>query len=294
VLDPKLDIAMILRDDWMLVDPKVERLDSGMNSRTWLVTEDKRQWVAKAVPPVAHQRFVTGLEVASVVDTGGIRSGAPEPTVGGHRWTESDGWTVAMLRFVEGHPLDGGTEADQRLMGTTLARAHRILEGTAIVGLERFHWLDVDAPHLAVEPGILPAVRNSLTAYEGLPPDSLTWGLLHSDPAPEAFRLDERTGICGLIDWDFGLVGPLMYDVASAVMYVGGPERATALVAAYLAEGVIGAAELTGTLEPMLRMRWAIQADYFAWRIAAKDLTGIGGVEENRKGLEDARRALSG
>jgi homoserine kinase type II len=38
--------------------------------------------------------------------------------------------------------------------------------------------------------------------------------------------------------------------------------------------------------------RWAVQADYFAWRITANDLTGITGPEENDKGLEDARRAL--
>jgi hypothetical protein len=42
----------------------------------------------------------------------------------------------------------------------------------------------------------------------------------------------------------------------------------------------------------MLRFRWAVQADYFAWRITANDLTGITGPEENEKGLEDARLAL--
>jgi hypothetical protein len=40
------------------------------------------------------------------------------------------------------------------------------------------------------------------------------------------------------------------------------------------------------------RFRWAVQADYFAWRITAGDLAGITGPEENEKGLEDARRAL--
>ena len=39
----------------------------------------------------------------------------------------------------------------------------------------------------------------------------------------------------------------------------------------------------------MLRFRWAVQADYFAWRVTANDLTGITGPEENEKGLEDAR-----
>ena len=46
-------------------------------------------------------------------------------------------------------------------------------------------------------------------------------------------------------------------------------------------------------LAPMLRFRWAVQANYFAWRIATNNLTGIGGPEDNEKGLEDARRALA-
>ena len=87
-----------------------------------------------------------------------------------------------------------------------------------------------------------PAVRQAIDAYDALPPASLTSGLLHSDPAPEAFLVDRRTGTCGLIDWDMGLLGPLMYDLASAVMYVGGPARASSLLDAYLADGAIPAA----------------------------------------------------
>ena len=45
-------------------------------------------------------------------------------------------------------------------------------------------------------------------------------------------------------------------------------------------------------LAPMLRFRWAVQANYFAWRIAENNLTGISGPQDNEKGLEDARRAL--
>ena len=41
-----------------------------------------------------------------------------------------------------------------------------------------------------------------------------------SDPAPEAFLYDAPRDVCGLIDWDLGLVAPRMYDVASAVMYL--------------------------------------------------------------------------
>ena len=42
----------------------------------------------------------------------------------------------------------------------------------------------------------------------------------------------------------------------------------------------------------MLRFRFAVQADYFARRIAANDLTGIDGPAGNERGLADAWRLL--
>jgi hypothetical protein len=75
-------------------------------------------------------------------------------------------------------------------------------------------------------------------------------------------------------------------------MYVGGPDHAQDLIEAYLAEGVLQLDEVRRGLAPMLRSRWAVQADYFAWRIAENDLTGIDGPHDNEKGLEDARRVL--
>jgi len=43
----------------------------------------------------------------------------------------------------------------------------------------------------------------------------------------------------------------------------------------------------------MLRFRWAVQANYFAWRISENDLTGISGPQDNEKGLADAREFLT-
>lgn len=76
-------------------------------------------------------------------------------------------------------------------------------------------------------------------------------------------------------------------------MYVGGQDRAQDLIRAYLDHGALGAAEVEHGLAPMLRFRWAVQANYFAWRISENNLTGITGPEENEKGLEDARRSLA-
>ena len=123
-------------------------------------------------------------------------------------------------------------------------------------------------------------------------PASLTWGLLHSDQAPEHFRLDPSSGRCGVIDWSIALEGPLLYDLASAVMYVGGQDHAGPLIEAYLRHRVVPSAETDRALPALLRFRWAVQADYFARRIANHDLTGITGPADNEKGLEDARRRL--
>jgi homoserine kinase type II len=76
-------------------------------------------------------------------------------------------------------------------------------------------------------------------------------------------------------------------------MYVGGPRRAEDLVREYLSGGPLTQEEVARGLKPMLRFRWAVQADYFARRIAIDDLTGIADPAENEQGLDDARRGLA-
>jgi len=71
-----------------------------------------------------------------------------------------------------------------------------------------------------------------------------------------------------------------------------GLESSAEMTGAYLATGVLSRAETEEGLALMLRFRWAVQADYFARRITANDLTGIACPQDNEKGLEDARRAL--
>ena len=286
------ELLAVLAEEWDVVEPRLEAHDAGMNSRTWLVDSGGERYVAKAVPADQHDRFVSGLAVAALAEAGGVVTGSAVPTHDGGRWTRVGDHTLALLRFVHGRPLEGDDPEEQRIIGTTLARAHRALVGRDLPGAARFHWLDPAADHLAINDWLRPAIADALDSWDRLPPSSLTWGLLHSDPAPEAFLLDPSTGTCGLIDWDSGLVGPLMYDVASAVMYLGGPDRSSAFRASYLESPPIPPAEVDSALEPMLRLRWAVQADYFAARIRRNDLTGISDASGNEQGLEDARRAL--
>jgi homoserine kinase type II len=123
-------------------------------------------------------------------------------------------------------------------------------------------------------------------------PLPLTWSVLHADPTPEAFVHDDSTGVTGLIDWSGARRGPILYDVASAVMYLGGTEHATTFLDTYLAEGPLAAEELQH-LDAFRRFREAVQGSYFARRLAENDLTGGIDPAENQQGLDDSRRRLA-
>jgi Ser/Thr protein kinase RdoA (MazF antagonist) len=281
-----------LRGSWGLTGARVSVHNGGMGSQTWFVDLGGQRWVAKAVEAPAGDQFAGGLTLARRLEQAGIPAGAAVPGAGGQLCVPVAGNWLALLTWVPGQPLTGRDSREQDLIGATLARVHRALAGCEVAGAQGFHWVDPDADYLSLRPWLRPAITSALQGLDAARPDAMVQGLLHADPAPEAFRLDPATGRCGIIDWSYAQYGPLLYDLASAVMYVGGPASATALTSAYLREGSLGAAEVEHGLEPMLRFRWAVQANYFAWRIAGNTLTGISGPDENEKGLEDARRAL--
>jgi Ser/Thr protein kinase RdoA (MazF antagonist) len=276
---------------WGLPDASVTDHSGGMNSRTWLVEAAGRRFVAKAVLPAHGDALRAGLIVAAAAQTAGIPAGAAVPTLDGDLVAWVHGRPTALLRYVAGEPLAGTGPDVQRIIGTTLASVHNALSTVDAPAV--FHWVDPAAEHLGKRPWLRNAITEACAALDQLDVCTLTVGALHTDPSPEAFRWDPSTGRCGLIDWSVGLRGPLLYDLASAAMYVGGPVRAGVLIQSYLdSSGVMGAAEVQRGMATMTRFRWAVQADYFAGRIARGDLTGIAGPDENEIGLEDARQAL--
>jgi homoserine kinase type II len=109
--------------------------------------------------------------------------------------------------------------------------------------------------------------------------DRLTYGVLHGDPAPGDFVVDPASGRAGLLDCGVGGTGPLVYDVAAAVAFAGGPGHAAELLDGYLAAGPVPADELHAALPVLLRFRWAVQADRAA-------------REGDAEALERARTAL--
>jgi Ser/Thr protein kinase RdoA (MazF antagonist) len=278
---------------WHLAGGRVTVHNGGMGSQTWFVDLDDRRLVAKAVASRDGAQLAGGMVIARQLEQAGIPAGAPLPAIAGQLVVNAGDDRLALLTWVPGHPLTGLDSAEQGLIGTTLAGVHRALAGYHVETASRFHWVDPDGKYLSLRPWLRPAITAALRDLDDACPDSMQWGMLHADPAPGAFRLDPSTGRCGVIDWSCALFGPLLYDLASAVMYVGGPGHAQELIRAYLDEGTLKPAEVQRSLVPMLRFRWAVQANYFAWRIASNNLTGITGPEENEKGLEDARRSLA-
>jgi homoserine kinase type II len=150
-------------------------------------------------------------------------------------------------------------------------------------------WL---SPHLAgvgEHPWLLQAIEAVRAETDPL---AVTWSIVHNDPAPEAFVHNDSSGVTGLIDWGGAGRGPILYDVASAVMYLGGPEEGSAFLRTYATRGPLDAEELQW-LDAYRRFRFAIQGTYFAWRLATNDLTGVVDATENHQGLHNARRGLN-
>lgn len=263
--------------------PVVVPHDGGMNSRTWWVTDTAGdRWLAKWVPDDALVPLTAAVAAASLAAGSGLLTGRAARPV--EAW---DGGELALLEIVPGAPLAGEADGDQDRIGRTLATAHLATRGHVVPGALPWHWVDPSSPTLAIDPAVREAVRSAVAAVAALP--ALVTGACHGDPEPGAFLADDtRTG---LIDWGSPVNGPLLFDVASAAMYLGGISSAGVMLEAY-AEAAGPATPDLAHLETMLRFRWAVQADYFAGRLAAHDLTGIDSADGNREGFADARTAL--
>jgi homoserine kinase type II len=232
-------------------------------------------------------QFEAGLSAAEHLHQWDLDAGRPVRSIDGRLSCAVEGQILGLMNFVDGRPLDGADPVDQQWWGDRLGRAHYALTGFTHPGLPAWHWVRPEAAHLGIASWLRPAVTRAVHALEKLQvTDRLTFGTLHGDPYHGAFLLDQATGRIGIIDWGSSVSGPLVYDLASAVMYAGGVERAQGLVEAYAAIGVVPMAEIDAALPTLLNFRWAVQADFFAARVMRQN------NEENRKGLQDARDAL--
>lgn len=275
-----MDVAGVLREYWDLKVSGLEVLTGGMNSAAWLASAGGWRVVVKAVG-LDDSGFGPGLELAARLDDAGVRTGRPRVSKHGRFVERVDGRQVAVLEYVDGVELG---PADQAVIGDLLGQVHL---ATAVEPGATADWLRFLLPFeesLDLEPWIRPAVEGAAADAVRLGP--VSWAWLHGDPAAEAFRR-QSDGQIALIDWGGAMRGPILYDIASAVMYNGDP-----VVAAYRRRRPDLTDELDRGLPTFLRVRYAVQAGYFAWRITTNLLTGITDPAENHKGLADARRSF--
>lgn len=278
-----------LRRFWGLESALVSPLGGGMNSRTWSVVHQGSAYVAKSVSSAGVADLLAGCQVATTLAEAGLVTGRPVPTRDG-RLVVTDP-ALALLEHVPGRELDGDAHDEQEWIANTLARVHAANSPTSGPGVATFapDWLSPLMPGVAAHPWLPVAIE---TVRAETDPLIVTWSVLHTDPAPEAFIHDDRTGVIGLVDWAGARRGPVLYDIASAVMYLGGTQHAAAFLARYQSQGLLGVEEWLH-IDVFRRFREVVQGVYFAGRLAAPELTGVIDQAENEKGLFDARRRLA-
>jgi homoserine kinase type II len=182
-------------------------------------------------------------------------------------------------------PAPGGNVVDRwGVEGGMNSRAWMVVAGGKKYVVKADRMTEVFDEHLDLESWIRPAVEGGLDGVRKL--EGLTWAGLHGDPAAEAF-LRQADGVTALIDWGGAMLGPVLYDLGTLVMYLSKPDH---VVAAYLAERPALTKEVTTHLDTFINFRWAIQAAYFAWRLATDVQTGLTTSDGNHQGLTDARR----
>jgi Ser/Thr protein kinase RdoA (MazF antagonist) len=255
-------VRSALRDQWHLLPEEITVARGGWMSRAWEVSAGPERYVVRLIETGSRQRFEAGLMAGEHLRGHGIAAGEPVRTLGGGLTVATGTGALAVLSRVPGRRLDGRDPVDQQWWGDRLGAVHRALQGFHHPGLGPWQLPDPDVRHAGAEPWLRPAVADAVAAATRLTvTDRLTYGVLHGDPAPGDFVVDTGTGRAGLLGCGAGGIGPLVYDVAAAVLYAGGTAAAGELVDGYLAAGPVTADELDAALPVLLRLRWAVRAD---------------------------------
>jgi homoserine kinase type II len=262
-------VRSALRAGWHRVPDRLTPLPAASSGRGWSATIGQRRYVATLVPAAERAPVEAGLAAAEYLAASGLAAGRPVRAGDGAFTVATPDGVVSLVHEVPGRPLAAADPLDQQWWGDLLGRVHREMAGFAHAGVQRWHWIRPEAPHLDIEPWLRPAIADAVAAVTRLTvTDQLTYGVLHGDPLAGAFRMDPATGRTGLVGWGPAATGPLVYDVAAAVVDAGGPAAAAGLLDGYAAAGPVTPDEIEAALPVLLRFRWAVRADWCARRLA--------------------------
>jgi homoserine kinase type II len=289
-------VRSALRAGWHRVPDRLTPLPAASSARGWAATIGRERYVATLVPAAERPPVEAGLAAAEYLAVRGLAAGRPVRAANGALAIATADGVMSLVHEVPGRPLAAADPLDQQWWGDLLGRVHREMAEFAHSGVQRWHWVRPEADHLDLEPWLRPAITDAVAAVTRLTvTDQLTYGVLHGDPLAGAFRMDPATGRTGLVGWGPAATGPLVYDVAAAVVDAGGSAAATELLDGYAAAGPVTADEIEVALPALLRFRWAVRADWCARRLAAAGRAprrAATGAQE-RAVLASARTALA-
>lgn len=284
--------------DWDLPAPlRVRRMAGGFTSHVWRLDANDSTWVAKLAyqPP---RDVENGLRAASIVAGTGLTTGEPLLTRNGDltRLVEYPGrqfHALAVLRFVEGHPLEWGADGSLAVVGRTLGTIHRALFSDHSLELpdQLFSYLvsdDAWGHHHELQPLITRAI-DGVRNFEARQP--VTYGPVYGDGLQ--VRINPNDGSIGVIDWGTVSFGPLVFDLALAADGAGrvGVQDLSELWASYLDVGPVRRQEFEGIpyYEALMLAR---SAKYFAYRLENAVSPGDARPGANERSFEHAWNAL--
>ncbi len=188
----------------------------GLAGRAWRGERAGQPVVLKLV--FDRPRFVVpGLLVSAALAARGLRTGPPilsvDGGVGVEVWgSEMQAWTLAMLRFEPGRPLELASPRAPLVGADLLVRVHRLVlsTGLPVVRARILDWFD---GYLSTSS---PA-RASLSRVRAMSAQ-LTEAVIYGDPSPEILVARGRRP--ALIDWGTPSWGPLMHDVAAWALHL--------------------------------------------------------------------------
>jgi Ser/Thr protein kinase RdoA (MazF antagonist) len=284
---------------WPLPSPRlVRRLPAGFTSEVWLVEAGGTRFVAKYADQT-QEALEAGLFAAELAERHGITSGAPLRTKEGALSLLVTGPTgqphpLALLRFVEGSPLNVAEPGAASLYGQMLGRTHTLLQGLVQqVALDVYDFLLQEQDYVLAQPGLAELIRRACTAARGFEARrEVTSGVIWADRVE--IVLEKQTGRVGVIDWGAIERGPLLFDVALALLWLF-PKRRQAseeFLHAYLAAAPTSGDELEG-LPYYTALLWARQAKFFAYRVAANVTRGDPHPRRNIQRLVEANKHLN-
>lgn len=283
---------------WPLPSPRlVRRLPAGFTSEVWLVEAGGAHFVAKYADQ-SQEALEAGLFAAELAERHGITSGAPLRTKEGALSllvTEPSGQRhpLALLRFVEGSPLNDAEPGAASLYGQVLGRTHTLLQGLIQqVTLDVYDFLLQEEDYVVSQPGLAELIRRACTAARAFEARrAVTSGVIWADRVE--IVLEKETGRVGVIDWGAIERGPLLFDVALTLLWLfpKGSQASEEFLHAYLAAAPITSDELEG-LPYYTALLWARQAKFFAYRVAGNVTLGDPHPRRNVQRLVEARQAL--